>query len=191
MARIVASTVFASLFLCLVPQSSSAVIITATDVSGCYDASCTDVIAPMVLPGDEFVFFAESYNVELDGDSLPEGYAYIHTHIGPDGTILGSNFVLSNNGTQLLDLDLMGTAAIMPGMIGLYGYPVAGTLMNSFLPTGMVTLMAAGIPGSFQGPFSFTGGTSIVARVPEPTTLALLGLGIVGMRFRQRRRCTA
>jgi hypothetical protein len=84
-------------------------------------------------------------------------------------------------------MDHIGSIEFGPG-----GILYAGTAANANVaPNSLFTLNTATGAASLVGPTGFSvTGLTLEASVPEPATLALLGLGIVGIGYQRRKRLT-
>lgn len=150
----------------------------------------------------------DSYDVGtgiLVGGKAPSSYSYFHD-ITLDGFNTGSDLVTDFLLTiSLYDdrddkwYDLEAAFVDIPGVLGdaavfkfgddaYVGWSVAGLVELNALGTLSVTL------SSLYGDFVFGGselvanGFTKVANVPEPSTIALLGLGLLGVAAGSRRR---
>lgn len=150
----------------------------------------------------------DSYDVGtgiLVGGKAPSSYSYFHD-ITADGFTAGSDLVTDFLLTiSLYDdrndkwYDLEAAFVDLPGVLGdaavfnfgddaYVGWSVAGLVELNALGTLSVTI------SSLYGDFVFGGselvanGFTKVANVPEPSTIALLGLGLLGVAAGSRRR---
>jgi len=120
--------------------------------------------------------------IELSDTSFQLGGRF-----GEFGGVLSSGAGASVEASAFYDTgDALWAQSTLMGRIGAFGPGAfSGTFFNAFAPSGPYSLTQI-ITISTVGASTFSGDFEV--NLPEPTTLALLGLGLVGFAATRRRR---
>jgi PEP-CTERM motif len=119
------------------------------------------------------------------------GLVTLVTSDGADGVYTGSDIVslsVDSQSTRLPDFDdpLTATAMVAAGQV---------VSLRAYFDDAPVTLWLTGMTATYDQPdlhhFGRTHATALVTNVPEPSTWALMALGLCAVAFAGRRRCTA
>lgn len=140
------------------------------------DLNSIDITAPNTVSTNTLVIEFSDTSFVLPGTFTGEFGGVLSS--GEGATVVATAFFDAGNG-------LFSQATAM-GLIGPFGPgPFAGTFTDGLAPAGLysvtevITLRTVGA-SNFSGDFE--------VNVPEPTTLALLGLGLLGFAATRRRR---
>jgi PEP-CTERM motif len=136
----------------------------------------------------DFTQHAEVYNDPAYGQEL---FAQIvsESQVGFTSALSSASIIrLTQSTTWLNDLTFPEAAGLAPGPPGPRAFnriSFDDVLWTSDPTTGAAVSVR---PGSISGTFTLTSMTAQATPVPEPATLALVGLGMLGTRMTRRRR---